>query len=66
MTNEAKIAYINAQVACALIECEGMKAENYRRAGLGEIPAYDQSQFTELIVKYGIHHNAVIEYLTQP
>ena len=60
MTSDEKVAYINAQVACALIEAEGMKAENAQRAHLEQSMAYPEVAFTDLINKYGIYHNAVL------
>jgi len=60
MTDEQTVAYVNAQVACALIEMEAMKAENLRRTASKLPPIYKERDFNALITKYGIHHDAVI------
>ena len=60
MTSEENIAYINAMVACALIEAKGMEAENQHRMNCGNSIAYGMEAFEGLIEKYGIHHNAVV------
>jgi hypothetical protein len=60
MTVEETVAYVHSQTACALIELEAMKAENAYRAMRGETQAYSEQAFSDLIVHYGIHHNAVI------
>lgn len=52
--------YINAMVACALIEAKGMEAANQERQFFNEMPIYGQGAFVALIEKYGIHHNAVM------
>jgi len=59
-TPECGAAYVNSQTACALIEMEGMKAENMQREFKGEAMAYDEKAFTDLITKYGIYSNAVV------
>jgi hypothetical protein len=56
--NEAQeIAYLHAQVACAMIEAMGMQAANAQQ--LDDQP-YQKKDFDELIEKYNIHHNGVI------
>ncbi len=60
MTPEQQAAYVNSQVACALIEAQGMVAENMQRAALGQSMAYVEDDFAAIINKYGIHHNAVL------
>ncbi len=60
MTREEKVAYVNAQVACALIEMEGMKADNMQRKAVGDSMAYNHADFLEVIERYSIHHNGVI------
>lgn len=64
-TPEGRAAFINSQVACAQIEAAGMVAENTRRASLGQSNAYGEDDFERLIHKYGIHHNAVVTFLSQ-
>ena len=56
----AQAAYINAQVACAMITAMGMQAENMQRSMLGQSMAYTHEAFAELIEEYGIHHNATV------
>lgn len=62
--------YIQSQVACALIEMQGMVAANvqahisrqpHERDGQ-DLP-FKKQDFDDLIVKYGIHHNAVLSVL---
>ena len=54
------IAYVNGQVACALAEVEGMKAENAQRTLRGESMAYVYDDFVAIIDKYCISHNGVL------
>ena len=60
MTPEQKAAYINGQVACALIEMESMKAENEAAKLRGDPPGYLRDDFLELIEKYAIAHNSTL------
>jgi hypothetical protein len=60
LSEEQKVAYIQAMVACALIEMEGMKAENQHRLNCGESIAYGKEQFDGIIERLGIHHNGVL------
>jgi hypothetical protein len=60
MTDEQSVAYVQSQATCALIEAMGMQAENANRKYRGEAPAYDEKAFTDLIEKWGIHHNGVL------
>lgn len=64
-TAEKRVAYINAQVACAMIELEAMKQANRDREAKGLSPAYDDAAFMQLQVSYGIHHNEVVSYLRE-
>lgn len=64
-TAEKRVAYINAQIVCAQIEAMGMVAENKFREYNGLPVAYKDEDFSSLINKYGIRHNAVIEYLRE-
>lgn len=56
----AQAAYINAQVACAMITAMGMQAENMQRQTLGQSMAYSDHDFSALLEEYGIHHNATV------
>lgn len=60
MTPEQEAAYVNAQAACALIDMQGMVAENAAREHIGLSPIYRMEEFNALITRYGIHHNAVM------
>lgn len=62
MTPEQKAAFIQSQVACAQAEIAAMQAENAMRAVLGQSMAYEESDFTAVPLRYGIHHNAVVEF----
>lgn len=59
----ARIAYINAQVTCATITAMGMAAENEQRKLCGESMAYVADDFINLIDKYGIGHNSIVDDL---
>jgi hypothetical protein len=60
MNKDEAVAYVQAQTACAMIECEAMKAENQQRAHQGYSPAYSQGHFMALAPRYGIDHNSVL------
>jgi len=64
-TPEQRAAYINAQVACAMIEAMGMQAENMHRENASGYVPYGEEAFDALIAKYGIDHNSVIGYLRE-
>lgn len=64
MTPDQAIVYVQSQVACALIEMEGMRALNTERESHGYSIAYDEEAFLELPKKYGINHAAVIKTLS--
>lgn len=63
MNNQSRCAFVHAQVACALAEIEGMRAENLVRAQQDLAPAYREADFIAIQNKYLIGHNAVIDYL---
>jgi hypothetical protein len=60
----ARINYVESQIMCAKIELQAMMATNVERLAEGKALAYDEAAFLELIEKYRIHHNAVIEQTT--
>jgi hypothetical protein len=62
-TTLKRITYLQSQIACAMIESDGMKAENEIRKSQGFALAYNEKHFQDILLKYGIHHNAVIEFL---
>ena len=64
-TPEQRAAYINAQVACAMIEAMGMKAQNEYRMQVGDTLEYLLNDFENLISKYGIDHNSTIGYMRE-
>ena len=65
MNEMQQAAYIMAQAACAQIEAIGMVQENAVDIANGRPPTYAILDFNALIVKYGIHHNAVIAFLNR-
>jgi hypothetical protein len=56
-------AYLNSQVACAMIEAMGMQAENEQRKANGLSMAYVEKDFIALIDRYGLGTNSVISLL---
>lgn len=62
MTPEQKAAYIIAQSACLMATIAGMQAENQNRQHEGLSPAYTQDNFEDQILRYRVHHNAVMEF----
>jgi hypothetical protein len=66
MNSEQRVAFINAQVACMLVDLAGMQAENAVRADQGLAPAYDEAAFTALRERYALGHNDVITFLGEP
>lgn len=63
MDHAARVAFINAQIACLNAEVAGMVAENQQRAIVGHSPAYTHADFIAAMNGYYVSHNAVIEYL---
>lgn len=63
MNTDQRIAYINAQVVCAMAEIEGMKAANTERERNGYSLAYGEEAFYAVPEKFGLTHNQVLEYL---
>ena len=60
MTPEQQAAFVFSQSVSALIEAVGMVETNKGRLARGEAMAYSEQDFTDLIRKYGISHNAVL------
>ena len=54
MTDEQKAAYVQANAIAALIEAMGMVVANVQGK------TYREEHFQEVIVKYGIYHNAMM------
>lgn len=63
MTPEQTAAFLNSQVACAMIEAMGMQAENQQRAVLGYSMAYTAEDFAAIADRYGIDCNAALTTL---
>jgi len=63
MDHLARVAFVNAQTACALADIESMKAANAERAAQGLANAYGEQDFLNVQSRYMIGHNAVIEFL---
>ena len=56
----SRAAYVISQSAAAIIDALGMAAENQKRQAEGKSPAYGESEFYNLAIKYGLDHNSVI------
>jgi len=65
MNEMQQAAYIIAQAACAQIEAISMQSVNATALAQGGGPKYNEGDFQELLVKYGIHHNAVIAFFNR-
>lgn len=63
MTELEKVAYLQAQTACAIITALGMLSENLWKLKIGETSCYSEEAFTNLLTEFGLHHNAVIAFL---
>lgn len=64
MTESQQAAYVVAMSACVIAEVAAMKAANFAASQERTPPPYNEQSFKDLITRYGIHHNAVIEYFT--
>ena len=53
--------YVFAMTTQALLQMEGMKAENMRREHQGEAMAYTEADFNAVVMGHGVHHNAVMK-----
>ena len=60
MNEQAKFMFLHTQVTCAMIEVAGMQAANKQHQ---KDQPYGEDDFRQLIDKYGLGHNAVLEYL---
>lgn len=63
MTAEERAAYIHAQAVAAQVEAFGMMAENFHRMHRGESIAYRETEFNEIINRYSLHSNNLINFL---
>ena len=55
------IAYQQSMAVGAQIELEAMKSENALREQNNEAPAYGHEAFMELIERYGLGHNTILD-----
>ena len=60
MTPDQQIAYVVAMAAVLNAQVAGMVAENQWRSHRGEVIAYAEDAFSDLIDKSGCHRNAVL------
>ena len=63
MNEEQRAAFLNSQVASALIVAAGMTADNARAVYARDKLPYTGKQFEALIDNYGIGHNAALTTL---
>ena len=61
MNKEQQAAYVHAMTVSAYIEALSMVAANEERVEQGHGIAYDEQAFLDLIPKYGISHNQILE-----
>lgn len=59
MDKDQQIAYLNAQVACMLVELAAMQAHD-RDASVNGTGCYTEQVYLDLPNRYGVHHNAVV------
>jgi hypothetical protein len=64
MDHAARVAFIQAQTVCAIADIEAMKATNRRRRLEGGPDYYKAADFRAVPDKFGLGHNAVIQYLS--
>lgn len=57
----AEFMYQLGIMTAAMIEMEGMKAENMQRSALGQSMAYRESDFQNILQNHGIDHNHLVE-----
>jgi len=57
------VAYVQSQIACAMVELEAMKWANVSRREQGLSLAYSEEAYTKLIDFYQLGHNAVLTNL---
>lgn len=63
MSPEHAEVFLRSQIACAMIQMEGMKAENADRQARGHSVAFTYMAFDSLIDQYGIGANDAIRIL---
>lgn len=65
MTAEQKAAYAISMAALAMIEAIAMQTANQRAVLLKTNPPHMDYDFTALIEKHGIHHNALMTLFSE-
>lgn len=60
MDKEQQLVFLRSQILCAEIELQAMLVANQIRESHGEVAAYPEQAFMDLINKYGIGHNDVL------
>jgi len=60
MTPEQAAAYVNAQAACVVAEVAAMQRSNDDHARRGLNQPFDDADFSALIDRYCVGHNAVL------
>ena len=63
MDKEQRMIFLITQSLCAFAEIHGMLALNHERVSNGYALAYDEGAFLDVPNKYGLGHNAVIDFL---
>ena len=63
MNESSRAAFLVSQSVCALIQMEGMKAENRQREFLGLGIAYGEDAFFKLASDAGLEHNDAMRAL---
>ena len=59
-----QIAYVMSMTVAASARIEGMKAANAERVDHGHAQAYNEDAFEQVILEFGLHHNAVLTSLS--
>jgi len=63
VTKLQNIAYVNSQIASAMIELEAMKSENTQAEHHGHSMPWGYNEFCSLIEKYKLSHNQIMTQL---
>ena len=59
----AQVAYVQSQVACAMIQLEKMKLQNEIDRNAGRELTYTPQHFEDMCGHFGIWHNQVVTQL---
>jgi hypothetical protein len=63
--DDRKRLEIEKDLLCARIELEGMIADNKQSELTGDVPAYVEDDFLNIINAYGLGHNAFTERIIE-